>query len=235
MRLGPPARWRRSPSPVRRRPSRRDQWRRTKALRLVCAGLAAAAVWLVGSRFLPHDEDPGVPVVVAAHDLALGAAVAAEDVTIERRAPGDVPAGTLREPEAAVGHIVSGPVARGEPLSDKRFRGPSQLAGLGEGVVAVAVPVSGTAVLSALRPADVVAVLVAGSGQTVAQRARVLAAPGVGIGGPAGLDALAGSGTSGAGAGAEVLLALTTDEARAVAASMGGGGGATSFVLALRG
>ena len=189
-------------------------------MRLVCAGLAAAAVWLVTSALLPRPQRPQVPVVVAAHDVAIGATLAPDDLRLVQRDPDDAVAGTIHELDAAVGQVVSGPVGSGEALTSNRFRGPPQLAGLSAEHLAVAVPVSDSALVQALRPADVVTVLVAGSGQSVASQARVLGAP---------------AATETDGSPGQILLAVTTEEARAIASAMGGGAGPTSFVLALRG
>lgn len=203
--------------------SRRGRWRQTRALRVVCAILLGMAVWWGGSAVLPKPADPGVPTVVAAHDLALGTELTAEDVRVEPRPSRQVPSGALTASAAAVGHVVSGPVLAGEVVTTARFRGPGQLTALPAGSVAVSVPLSDDALVSVLRPADVVSVLVAGSGQTVASAAAVLAVdtPTSGVLGSAGTG------------GAHLLLALGPDEARAVATALGPPGAAGGLVIAV--
>ena len=164
-------------------------------------------------------------MVVAARDLPLGATVSADDLRVERRPHAALPAGVLDRPEAGIGRVTSGPVVEGEVLTTVRFQGPSQLSGLGSGQVAVSVPLAEAGLLASLAPADRVAVLVAGTGQTVAAAALVLA-----------VDHPASSAIDqGAQSGSHVVLALTAEEARAVAATMNGPSGPAGFVLALRG
>lgn len=210
LRIGPP-----SATGLRRafRPaSRRDRWRRTVAARVVSAVLAGAALWLTVSALLPAPPDPGVPVLVATRDLPLGATLVADDVRVDRRPEAYVPRGGLTTGEAANGRVLNAPLVAGEVLTPSRFRGPGQLAALPAGSLAVSLPVGDSSVVSTLRPADVVSVIVTGSGETVAASAPVLATdlPSPGM--------LGGSGSTGA----HVWLALSPAEARAVAVALGG-------------
>lgn len=202
--------------------SRRDRWRRTVAARLVSAALVGTALWLIASALLPSPPDPGVPVLVATHDLPLGATVSGDDVRLDRRPEAYVPRGALTSPDAAVGRVLGAAVGAGEPLTPTRLRGPGQLANQPAGSMAVSVPVGDPSIVSSLRPADLVAVLVVGSGETVVASAPVLATdiPSTGT--------LGGSTT----AGAHVWLALTAAEARAVAVALGSGAGAAPFLVA---
>ncbi len=86
-------------------------------------------------------------------------------------------------------------------------------------------PLVESGLLPAVRPADLVEVLAAGTGQTVASRAPVLSVerPAEGVLGP---------GADGTG---HIVLALTGEEARAVAATITAQTGPAGFVLALRG
>ncbi len=203
--------------------SRRARWRRSRVARSLSALLAGLAVWLVVAPLLPQPDESGDPVVVAARDLPLGATVSADDLRVERRPHAALPARVLDRPEAGIGRVTSGPVVEGEVLTTVRFRGPSQLSGLGAGQVAVSVPLAEAGLLPSLEPADRVAVLVAGTGQTVAAAALVLGVnrPGTTLG-------------QTAESGSHVVLALTTEEARAVAATMNAPSGPAGFVLALR-
>ena len=203
----PTAGLRRSLRPV----SRRGRWRRTVAARLASAVLAGAAVWLAVSALVPAPPDPGVPVLVAARDLPLGGTIAADDVRVDHRPDAYVPRGAMTTGDLAVGRVLSAPVMAGEALTAVRFRGPGQLAALPVGSVAVSLPVSDLGVVTSLRPADLVSVLVTGSGETVAASAAVLATDV-----PAG-GMLGGPGTTSP----HVWLALTSTEARAVAVALG--------------
>jgi Flp pilus assembly protein CpaB len=85
--------------------------------RLLAAVFAAAAAALGLLVARPHPT--GVPVLVAAHDLSAGTTLTPADVT-ERVYPArTVPAGTVRQ---AAGRTLSGPLRRGEPLTDVRLR-----------------------------------------------------------------------------------------------------------------
>ncbi len=205
--------------------SRRARWRRTKALRLLSALLAAIAVWVVGSPLVPHEADAGQPVVVVTRDVAIGSTLSAQDVRLERRGPDQRPPRALDRIDGAIGRVAAGSLAEGEILTAARFQGPPQLAGLGAGRVAVSVPLVESGLLAAIRPADVVEVLAAGTGQTVASNAPVLS-----VERPAG--GVLGQGGDGAG---HVVLALTGEEASAVAAAITAQTGPAGFVLALRG
>jgi len=192
--------------------TRRGRWRRTVAARVLSAVLAGAALWLTVSALLPAPPDPGVPVLVVTRDLPLGATVGADDVRVDRRPDAYVPRGALTAGEAAVGRVLGAPMVSGEIVTATRFRGPGQLAALPAGSLAVSLPVGDPSIVSTLRPADLVSVLVTGSGETVATAAVVLATdlPSSGM--------LGGSGSTGA----HVWLALTPAEARAVAVALGG-------------
>ncbi len=209
-----------------RRPlSRRDRWHRTVAARVVSALLAGASLWLVASALVPRAPDPGVPVLVATRDLALGQTLGAGDVRLEHRPEAYVPGGALHAVEPATGQVLGGPMLTGEVVTTSRFRGSGALTGLAPGTLAVSVPVGDPGLLATLHPADLVSVLVAGTGDTVASAAPVLAGepvPGGVLGGSAG----------GIGAGARVLLAMTPTEAKALAAALGAPTGA-GFVIAL--
>jgi Flp pilus assembly protein CpaB len=208
--------------PVRRPLSRRGRWRRTIAARVISALLAGTALWLVASAVLPRAPDPGVPVLVATRDVGLGETVSAADVRVDRRPEAYRPSGALSSADPAVGRVLSGPVMAGEVLTPARFRGAGSLTGLPDGSVVVSVPVGDTGLAATLHPADLVSVLVAGSGETVAASAPVLSAD---------LTSASVIGASGP-AGAHLLLALTPAEAKAYAAAVGAPT-STGFVIAL--
>lgn len=203
--------------------SRRGRWRRSQALRAAAALLFGTAVWLVAAPLLPHPSVAATPVVVAARALALGETLTSADLRTEEMTADEVPPGALREVAAGVGQVTSGPVLVGEVVTTARFRGPSQLAGMPSGHVAVSVPVLDAALLGSLRPADEVSLLVSGSGDIVAPRALVLAVQ------QASTGLLGQTGVSND----HLVLAVTADEARAVAAAMGAAS-PTTFLIALR-
>ncbi|MEO7059511.1 MAG: SAF domain-containing protein [Lapillicoccus sp.] len=204
--------------------TRRAAWQRTRLRRALSAVLAGAAVWLLGSPLVPHPPETGVPLLVAARSVAIGATVQSSDVQVILRPPASRPDGALSFVAEAVGRVTAGPVAVGEILTPGRFRGPGQLESLPRGLVAMSVPLIDPGLLPALRPADAVQVIAPGSGQTLARAATVLAveAPEGGV---------LGSSADGAG---RVILALDADEVRSIAASMSTATGMTGFVLALR-
>jgi pilus assembly protein CpaB len=100
---------------------------------------------------VPADGGRGVPVLVAATDLAAGATMRAADLTI-RLWPDDLaPAGALREPAAAEGRMLIGAVRAGEPLTDVRLSGAAAL-GSGPGTAAVPVRLADPGVAQLLAP-----------------------------------------------------------------------------------
>jgi hypothetical protein len=93
------------------------------ALRRLAAALLVvlAAVLAVAGAASPSVA--GVPVVLARHDLAPGAAVRPDDVEVVPRPPEAVPGGALRVLDDAVGRHLVGPVRPGEVLTDVRVVG----------------------------------------------------------------------------------------------------------------
>jgi Flp pilus assembly protein CpaB len=202
-------------------------------VRLTAAVLLGLAAWLTVRAVTPAPADPGLPTLVAVHELPLGATVGADDVRLEARPEGVRPAGALDRADAAIGHVVSGPVLVGEMITTARFRGAAQLAGLSPGLVAVSLPLDDAGLLATLGPAMSVSVLAAGSGDPLATEARVLSADGAGSGRGAesGMGALAAA----AGGVGRLVVAVTPAEARAIAAAMGARGAGDGFVVAVRG
>ncbi len=216
--------WRERLPPFLSSRTRRAAWQRTKARRVLSAVLAGATVWLLGAQLVPHPVEVGVPVVVVARALPIGAAVSGSNVRTELRPPSQRPDGALTSVGEAVGRVSAGPLTTGEVLTTGRFTGPALLAGLPAGLVAMSVPLLDPGILPAVRPADSVQVIAPGTGQTIAAAARVLSVdpPDPGL---LGTD----PGSSG-----RLVLAVSTDEARALAASMATTTGVTGFVLALQ-
>jgi len=152
------------PSPVERvlaELRRALGWRR----RLLSAGLLAGAM-AVGLQVLAPPPPATVPVLVAARDLAAGAALTRADLRVAHRPPASLPAGALSAPDAATGRPVSSAVRRGEVLTDVRLVGPGALRGLGPGLVAAPVRVAEPGTAALVRPGDTVDVLAAAAGNS---------------------------------------------------------------------
>jgi pilus assembly protein CpaB len=121
--------------------------------RLLAAGLAAGAVALALQAAEPAPE-PTVPVVVAAAELRGGLALTTGNLELVDMPPDLVPAGAVASIEAAVGHVLAGPMRTGEPLTDVRLIGPGLLTGWGADLVATPVRVADPGVAALVRPGD---------------------------------------------------------------------------------
>ena len=172
--------------------------------------VALVALALVGLlREVRPAAAPRAPVVVAAHELAAGATVSADDVRTVGVLAESVPAGALRAPP--VGSVLTLPVRSGEVLTDVRVLGAGLLDALGPAdLVAAPVHLADPAAASVVRVGEEVDVLAAGDagGSVVAARARVLTVPTSG--------SAAGFGASSRDDGV-VVLAVTPTEAVALA------------------
>jgi len=93
---------------------------------LLAAGLAAAAVALALTAVSPEPE-PGVPVLTAVRDLAAGSPLSAADVVAVAVPRSIAPAGALSAAEQVTGRLITGPVRRGEVLTDVRLLGTNLL------------------------------------------------------------------------------------------------------------
>jgi Flp pilus assembly protein CpaB len=152
------------PSPVERvlaELRRALGWRR----RLLSAGLLAGAM-AVALQVLAPPPPATVPVLVAARDLAAGAALTRADLRVAHRPPSSLPAGALTAPDEATGRPVSSAVRRGEVLTDVRLVGADALRGLGARLVAAPVRVAEPGTAALVRPGDTVDVLAAAAGST---------------------------------------------------------------------
>jgi pilus assembly protein CpaB len=141
--------------------------------RTVAALLAAAAAVLGLSATRPRAH--GVRVLVAARDLTAGARLGSSDVTARVFPTGAVPSGLVARAE---GRVLSGPMRRGEPLTDARVRAAGPPAD--PGLVATPIRLADAAVARLLHPGDRVDVLAAGGrppARTVAAAVPVVAVP----------------------------------------------------------
>ncbi|GLX02178.1 SAF domain-containing protein [Microtetraspora sp. NBRC 16547] len=149
--------------------------------RLIAALLAAASV---ACALLAVRQPPGVAVLAAARDLP-GGRVSAPDVTVVRLPPDAVPDGAFNEKASIVGRVLSGPVRRGELLTDVRLLGRGFLSALGSGLVATPVRIADADAATLLSPGDVVDVLAAfrqeaAQAITVAREVTVVTRPATG-------------------------------------------------------
>ena len=167
--------------------STRDSLERTARLvrrhRAPLAGLLAAGAVLTALPLVAPASADTTAVLTAAHDLAPGAPLGDADLRLVELPSEVVPQGVLVDVSEAVGRLVTGPVRRGEPLTDARLLG----AGLVDdpGLVAAPVRLADTATLALLHAGDRVDVLAASTDSdhagepatTVAAGLRVLAVP----------------------------------------------------------
>jgi pilus assembly protein CpaB len=146
---------------------------------LLSAGLAAGSVATAVTALAPAPVAT-TPVVVAARDLTAGVPLRGDDVRTVPLPADAAPSGALRDPAAAVGRLVPGPVRAGEPITDVRLLGAALLPPGPE--VATPVRVAERATPALVRPGDVVDVLSAApdggaTAATVATGVRVLSVP----------------------------------------------------------
>ncbi len=196
----------RAPGPFPRlRRLRRSLLARRRGIAALCVGLAAA----ISMQAKAAPPPPRVEVLVAAHDLPGGAPVRRADLASAAFAPDSVPDGALRRGDEAVGRLLTGPVRRGEPLTDVRLLGSGLLAAR-PGTVAAPVRIGDRDAVALLRVGDHVDVLAAdprsrAPAVTVAWSAVVLALP------------PARSQDPGQASGALVVLAVDAEVARVLA------------------
>jgi Flp pilus assembly protein CpaB len=146
---------------------------------LLAAGLVAASV-AAGLTAVAPAPEARVDVLAVARDLPSGAVLTGEDLVPLALPPGAVPSGALHDAAEAVGRLVSGPVRRGEALTDVRLLGTGLLTG-SDGV-AVPVRLADPATAALVQAGDRVDVLSAppegaSTASTVAAGVTVLAVP----------------------------------------------------------
>lgn len=142
---------------------------------------------VVGITALRPSPPATTRVWVAAHDLAGGAPLTADDLRAELLPRADVPDEALPSDHMPVGLVLGAPVRRGEPLTDLRVLSINLLTASGApDDLAVPVRVSdGPAALALVKPGELISVIasgdpgtgVAGPTRTVVEDVRVLAVP----------------------------------------------------------
>lgn len=155
-------------------PGRRAAWRRARLRRGLAAMLIGFMVWLLVDLLVPDRPVPGVPVLVAARDLAAGSRLGAGDVALARWPPSIRPPAALRVASAGLGRRLAAPITAGEAITTTRLSGPGLLAGAAPDVVAAHVALADPAVTTMVHPGDTVDVLSGSDGAVVAAAATVL-------------------------------------------------------------
>lgn len=150
------------------------------ARRRLLAALCAAVAVVTALRANAAPPSPRAEVLTAAHDLAAGVVVRAEDLRRTPFTPDSVPSGTVSA-ATAVGRTTAGPVRAGEPLTDAGLVTASLLDGY-PGLVAVPVRIGDPGAVRLLRVGDHVDVLAAdpqdkSPAQVVGRDVPVLAIP----------------------------------------------------------
>jgi Flp pilus assembly protein CpaB len=147
-------------------------WSRTVALRRLAA---SALVVLAAFLALRPSRTPDAPILVANRDLAPGTTLSTSDLRVVRAPPTVIPRGTLTSPESALGRILAGAAADGEPITGVRLVGPENtgLAAGGPGAAAVPVRLADESVAELLAPGSRVDI-VGGDQQVLASDAVVV-------------------------------------------------------------
>lgn len=138
---------------------------------LLAAGLAAAAVATALPTLAPAPAAT-VTVLAAARELRPGSPLSAGDLRQVGLPRGTVPAGALTDETAVVGRLLTGPVRRGEPLTDVRLVGAG-LVPRDAGLVAAPVRLADPAAVALLHAGDRVDVLATPTGAPVAEATTV--------------------------------------------------------------
>ena len=181
-------------------------WRRRikRHRRPIAASLAALSVFaIIGA--VSDSGGPTQSVVIAATDITAGTTLTAADLTTTDFPVDLIPPGTVSDPSAVTGEVVTSGVAVGEAITSSRLLGSRPEAG--QGRVAAPVRLADAGVAGLLAPGDTVDIIAAstdGSARVVARDARVITRPIP----PA---------TFGTQTGSLVLLAVTPDEATRLA------------------
>lgn len=192
-----------------RRVLRRRVLRHRRRLLAVCLTVAVFA----GLRAVVPPEPATVPLLVAARDLPAGEMLGEDDLEVVEAPPSLAPAGR-QELAEALGRTTTGPVRRGEPVTDARLVTASLLEGY-PGLVALPVRLPDPGAVALLRVGDRVDLLAtdptSGLAETVAIDVPLISIP----------DAPpTGSGVTGAQLGGRlVVVAVTSSTARTIAAA----------------
>jgi Flp pilus assembly protein CpaB len=131
-----------------------------RALALACLLAAVVAALHRPAAVGATGQPPSVPVLVAARDLAAGAALTSANLRLAAVPVDLVPAGAIGSLRAITGRVAAGPLRRGEPLTDARLVGRGLAAGLSPPEsVAVPVRLADGQTAALVRPGDAVDLL----------------------------------------------------------------------------
>ena len=103
---------------------RRRGWPRTIAVRRIVAVALVLLAAVLALRPGAARDEAGVPVLVAARELAPGTTLAATDLRMARVPAEVAPKAALADPGAAAGRVLAGAAAEGEPITEVRLAGP---------------------------------------------------------------------------------------------------------------
>lgn len=180
------------PDPAARRARQGLSWQQLRQAvsrhRVLLAGGLAAAAVAAGLTALAPAPAEAVRVVTAGRDLGAGVPLTPDDLVAASVPRALVPEGAATDVAALVGRLVTGPVRRGEPLTDVRLLGTQLLSRPPTGAsqeVAVPLRVAEPAAASLVSPGDRIDVLAASpeggaTAATVATGLRVLSVPALG-------------------------------------------------------
>lgn len=174
------------------------------ARKTVAALLLAMAVYLTVGVVRPAPPDPGLPVVVAAVDLPVGAELTERSIRTVHLPAEVVPRGALTQPHDAVGSVLAAPLRAGEVVTDLRLSPAAALAGLDADLVLAHLPLTDPQLSQVLGPGVRVDVLGTLDGGVLAR------------------DVLIVQQAPGDGEGPGFLVAVTSEQAGRLAASTGG-------------
>ena len=128
------------------------RWRRRRTARIALAALLLLAAPFAGASGRARTT----PVVAVNADLSSGHVLTAAEVTTVDLPPGATPDGALLTAAEAIGTRLSGPVRRGEALTDARVTGRPGDPNRDPARRVVPVPLADPAVAGLLHPGDVV-------------------------------------------------------------------------------
>nr|WP_281497457.1 SAF domain-containing protein [Ornithinimicrobium sp. F0845] len=152
----------------RRDADRRAVWRRGVLRKALAAVLCGAAVYAAVTALAPEPPAPGPLVLVADHDVPVGAELGADSVRVTRVPEGLVPGGALSDPAQVQGRVTTAPLRAGEILTDLRVSASASLEGLDPELVLAHLPLRDASLAGVLQPGTRVDVLTTTDGAVLA-------------------------------------------------------------------
>ncbi|MCY0904385.1 Flp pilus assembly protein CpaB [Arthrobacter sp. H14-L1] len=130
--------------------------------RFIAALLLCAATAVAVQQLAPAPVDT-VVIVVAARDLAGGAMLGAADLALQRLPQDAVPAAAFRSQDSVAGRQLSGPLRKGQVLTDAALLGSGLLIGTPTGSQAVPIRLADAATVALINPGQLVNVVLSTS------------------------------------------------------------------------